>query len=392
MDIKYDHKCPSCGSEWRNSVKTENCPFCHNKGGVISQQDNGNSGTDVSDPATDFFAPDEVKYKNIYDALDYIFSEYGLAVVKSKNIFINLLADYAPSLRDERELIKCVLDRGVYSDILENKDCSDENKRKSIIDKAMKKLMHLRDPKWALDIFIKHLGWQASSDNTEKSKQCDDKKPAEGFIPSKWNKVFFGCYKYFRMEEEQRIEWEIVCIENDKVLLLSVNCLDSRCFNRHGSDCSWKNSDIRSWLNGDFVHEAFSDMERKLIVPCSCEASANPIRSDRRCGGSGCDEDKIFLLSLEQLKKYSIPVSKRLSPATPYAKKQGIFYGRNDFANWWLRTPGYNASSEMFVRYYDGEPDNIGHTADSDSHGVRPAMWVDLAGLKELQTETNGED
>ena len=383
VNTKYDHECPSCGAAWKNSSRIQICPFCNNTEGVIISPD--------GDTVSGATAPDAMKYNDINDALEYIFGQYSLSVIKNRDIFLNLLADYAPSLKKERKLVKAALDNSVYDYILKNADLADENDRKTVIAAAKGMLIRMKEAYFTVDSAVKCLGWDASP-------KKDPPRPKETDDPNKSNsadktsdfdkRVFFGSYKYYKMEDRREsIEWYVIDDNDaDKVLLLSVNCIDSRSYDRQGNSVGWKNSDMRVWLNGDFVRTAFTDDERLLIRPCRCGSTSNTLKSERRCDGSP-DEDSVFLLSVEQLREYKLPISRRLSSATPYAKEQGISYGLNDHARWWLRTPGYSDFTEMYVRDSDGAADSIGVNVDSACYGVRPAMWVDRDGLGLTKTK-----
>ena len=390
MNTKYDHECPSCGATWTNSTAIQKCPFCNTENVIISPDPDGAVSGGTVPAVSASVAPDAMKYRNINDALEYIFGQYSLSVVKNRTIFLNLLADFAPSLKEERRLVKAALDNSIYDYILKNSDLTSDSDRKTVIAAAKGMLVRMKEAYFTVDSAVKSLGWDLSQ---KKESVCanvaTDPKSHRGDArdPSMVERVAFGSYKYYKMEEKrEKIEWYIIAEDADKVLLLSVNCIDSRGYDRQGNATGWENSDMRKWLNGEFARTAFTDEELSLIKPCRCGSTVNTLRSERRCEGSD-GEDFVFLLSVEQLREYGLPISKRLSSATPYAKEQGLSYGLNDHARWWLRTPGYGDFMEMYVRDSDGVADSIGINADSSCYGVRPAMWVDISGLMELQAE-----
>ena len=63
------------------------------------------------------------------------------------------------------------------------------------------------------------------------------------------------------------IQWIVLDIEKDqKVLLLSSDAIACKHFNDGGSACTWETSSLRKWLNSEFLHNSFSENEKKIIL------------------------------------------------------------------------------------------------------------------------------
>ena len=119
--------------------------------------------------------------------------------------------------------------------------------------------------------------------------------------------------------------------------------IDERCIDHN----DWRHSDLREWLNSEFINEAFSEGEQKYIL--SSRIPGN--------GWFNATNDRIFVLSLNELQKYadnSIDV-KCDSP-------------------WWLRGPCSESNCTAVNR--DGTVSLI--PTDDDSCGVRVALWVKM--------------
>lgn len=60
------------------------------------------------------------------------------------------------------------------------------------------------------------------------------------------------------------IEWIVLKEDDFSTLVVSKNILFTRRFDPNYND--WNNSEIRTYLNGDFFRQAFTDEDRKSIV------------------------------------------------------------------------------------------------------------------------------
>ncbi len=203
--------------------------------------------------------------------------------------------------------------------------------------------------------------------------------------------VYFGAYEQDndKSNGKESIEWRVLEIKKDKVLLISKDVLDCQSYDASDIDCStWENCEIRKWLNNDFLNAAFSDAEKSKIPTVKVSADKNP-KYDVDPGND--TEDQIFLLSFKESKKYFSSDSARRCQPTSYAENSGVYkYTHNDnYGNcrWWLRTHGVGfykygslsvESNNAACIDFDGEVDLFGEAAVSSDPGVRPAMWVSI--------------
>ena len=64
------------------------------------------------------------------------------------------------------------------------------------------------------------------------------------------------------------IRWIVLDRIEDQLLLLAADCLDSRPYHRTPFEAvTWETSDLRAWLNGEFLRAAFTQDQRSIIVP-----------------------------------------------------------------------------------------------------------------------------
>ena len=249
------------------------------------------------------------------------------------------------------------------------------------------------------------------------------------------------------------VEWDVIAEENGRYLLLSLYVLDSKPYDNGMADdtvsanesasagfCTWETSTVRSWLNGEFYNTVFSANEQQYICLVTNTTGDWAEINDGTMGtdgywdgglGGGDTQDKVFLLSIEEVRKYfrddiipvtlprtgiiipqllvspteyTMEVSDRefygtLSDFNPYARLNAegydeadtvwndYYYGNvhEDYINngyyscWGLRSPGCYVDNASFVEMkMDGKPGIF----DADpitmpETGIRPAIWVE---------------
>ena len=201
------------------------------------------------------------------------------------------------------------------------------------------------------------------------------------------------------------ISWRILDIQDGKALLLADRMPDSMPFHTADEDVTWRESTLRSWLNGydasgnlqgisyegaGFLDLAFTADERDAILPVQCDNKAN---HDYGTDSGPDTEDYLFILSNEEVfegdvagrygfepsRNYDDPAKRFTS--TLYAKFRGAWwspvaaYAGNSF--WFMRTSGYTPRSVTYICDF-GFVYSKGTLVTCSDAGVLPAMWVDL--------------
>lgn len=186
--------------------------------------------------------------------------------------------------------------------------------------------------------------------------------------------INFGMHKFSNMSyRKEEIEWIIIDKDDSKALLISKYALDCKQYNRNNNNPTWKDCDLRLWLNQTFYNEAFNSYEKSLISNSEIAISQNKNNEDASISEMA---DKIFLLNSEEADKYFDSPIKRQCKTTPYAKSSGVDT-HNDFCWWWLRSCCNNDEYVSGVDY-DGYIDSIGKEPRGDCFGVRPALWINI--------------
>ena len=232
--------------------------------------------------------------------------------------------------------------------------------------------------------------------------------------------------QYFKLEP---IKWRVLTEnynETGKALLLAENILQAMVYydggNRTVSYNNYEHSQVRAFLNGytytlndgqngkwdgkgflqtAFTEKAAGNIETTAVI--NNARSTNPA-DNSEANNRGINEyasdiptdDKIFLLSMQEVSEqnygfdedYKYDTARKLS-VTDYAKASGV-YVKSGNGNWWLRSPNYTFSSDIYYIKNDGYGCDYA-TYGSSSLGVVPALTIDLTAYSYTVTfDTDG--
>ena len=178
--------------------------------------------------------------------------------------------------------------------------------------------------------------------------------------------------------------------------VVSERVLDAQYWNRNGYEYedpetfeketiynNYEKSEIRTWLNEEFLNIAFSDEEKNKIPTTLVDNSLDSTLDEANKYVCGDTEDKIYLLSRKEATSYlfSSNDENRIANATDYVKAIGVdglstnneTYGD---CEWWLRSPTYN--HPYYVYYVLSDGDVKDNNAVDFRCGVRPALHINL--------------
>ncbi len=194
------------------------------------------------------------------------------------------------------------------------------------------------------------------------------------------NIVKFGLYPQGTNGEVLPIEWRVLEVQKDKVLLLTDKLLDYVRYNEERADVTWETCSLRKWMNNDFIQIAFNSEEQSKIATVTNRNTTNngtKVVNDT--------QDKVFALSLEEVQKYFPTDESSIAYTTDHAHKQSCdSKDRSDF--WWMRTSGERGDIAMYVDsdgslslYIDSDGSFYGGVGvESDNIPVRLALWLTL--------------
>jgi len=185
--------------------------------------------------------------------------------------------------------------------------------------------------------------------------------------------------------------WLVLDVQDDKALIISKDFFVPHLHD-YDTDIliiTWETSILRKYLNNEFLH-IFSDKQQGRIVETFV------INNDNLwfgTDGGNNTNDKIFLLSLEEVDKYfgnsgdyqnirKKNIRKIASDddgwfLTNAHDRERIIKYKNYAHWWWLRSPGYDSSRAAFV-HENGAVNVFGRNVEIQNGGIRPALWLKM--------------
>ena len=175
--------------------------------------------------------------------------------------------------------------------------------------------------------------------------------------------VLFGSYEQnnIRSDGAEPIEWIVLDVKSDRILLLSQYALDSERYHYRKESVSWDTCSVRDWLNTTFYEEAFTCSEQRSILS----------------SGTSVYDDYVFLLSDVEAETYLPRAKDRICKAAVSGSCQNVYVNPTTGGSWWLlRTTGDDGSKFAMSVNSDGTIDYNGGHVESDRGTVRPDIWV----------------
>lgn len=192
--------------------------------------------------------------------------------------------------------------------------------------------------------------------------------------------ISFGHYETDNVDEDgyEPVTWIVLAREGNNALLISHLILDIMPFHSDKSGTDYAHSDIRAWLNDDFVTTAFSAEEQEALNDTSLS-------------------DKVFLLSREEARTYfgdnrsksklfeyyETPMTKYVYEKQGTAKEaQSAHPFRGTQLRWYMSTTTIDEKTQKCFVHLNRTSYSYFETStvltDYSLGGVRPAIWVNL--------------
>lgn len=163
--------------------------------------------------------------------------------------------------------------------------------------------------------------------------------------------------------EDKPIEWIVLKEEGILTLIISKYVLYSQYFSNNSS--KWEESDIRTYLNGEFFETAFTEIEKKKII-------------NFKLNDVGNVKDNVSILSKEEAETLLTSDERKFgngkcNVSCYWENCSTCYRGNNDGYStcWTLRTVCDNSN---IYRCCTGG--GIYPLPINNSHGIRPAMWI----------------
>ena len=196
--------------------------------------------------------------------------------------------------------------------------------------------------------------------------------------------VHFGVYEQDNNVNngKEKIKWKVLDVKDGKIFMITDVCIERRIFHSIEGQGTWENSDIRKWLNKEFMDIAFTQDEKAAIVQTTVKNSKS---SDFEYAPMNDTTDEIFLLDEREVYRYfdDNMDSNGIYPDRKAGYTEIIRKDLNkwdtyefDYISWWLRTLGKSEGEILDNSMFGGSD------ADIWRKGIRPAMWLLISEIK----------
>lgn len=187
------------------------------------------------------------------------------------------------------------------------------------------------------------------------------------------DKITLGGWIQGKNGEYEPLEWVVLKRDGERALVTTVYLVD---FMQYGA-LTWKDSTVRSWLNGTFFDGAFTAAEKGAAAEVTLTDSDGNETTD-----------KVFILSKDEAfgyltretlrTDYSEWGEEKLKEAVKPTLAPGVSYASWFGDPYWLRDIG----DELRVCCVDSMGGFASDTLYNEERiGVRPAMWIELGEL-----------
>ena len=222
-------------------------------------------------------------------------------------------------------------------------------------------------------------GYYLGSDGERYAKMVADPY-SSSFIFSDGSKMIGGETYYFKVEP---IRWRILSENENGAFILADSIIENRVYDAGGSN-NYMNSDIRAWLNEDFLDIAFEDLAQSLIKTTTVNNSAYSTGYDGNIYACANTSDRVFLLSYREALNSSYGFSSKYTSDDARQMTESDYALINKSSSmtlheWILRSPAmFNDRSDLVRFIMKGGSIPNGGCNVSSPLGVVPAMNIKL--------------
>ena len=190
--------------------------------------------------------------------------------------------------------------------------------------------------------------------------------------------INYGTYYYFKVEP---IQWRYLTDNGNSAFLTSEYLLDNCRYDNDSNN--YKNSEIRNWLNHDFLDKAFDD--DSLIITTAVDNSAASTTESPNPYVCETTYDKISLLSKAEVELINADngfstIETSECQTTEYARAKGAFCNMNPnylyHGDYWTRSPASFQSNYVWLVSDDDSFGNYYVYLTNDS--VRPCLSIKI--------------
>lgn len=186
--------------------------------------------------------------------------------------------------------------------------------------------------------------------------------------------ITFGSYEQdgVTLNGSEPIEWYVLYTDNDTALLITKYALFPGAYNNSWGSLTWDECSLRDWLNDTFYEDVFSSTEKNAILTTALPGETNPVY---KTSAGEETEDKVFILSIAEAKKYLNETRLLKGVPTDYAVACGTRKSEDGTCWYWLRNPGKTHTKAAYVTT-DVTISELGAQLNYYDGGVRPVIRV----------------
>ncbi len=201
-------------------------------------------------------------------------------------------------------------------------------------------------------------------DSAEKMAQCNNALISSA-EPGSY--IRFGTLEQTSLfDSEELIDWKVLARSDNMILVVAERALLKKAFSVDSKEVTWQDSNMRKYLNGDFINEVFTAEEQNRILSVVLDDNFTHAGTNYSAPST---QDRVFLLSYNEVATYFSDAKDAKCIISNVASgsddNSEIFY-----ASYTLRSPG-------FVVNYNGEVEKWASVFNKDFY-VRPAMWISV--------------
>jgi len=153
--------------------------------------------------------------------------------------------------------------------------------------------------------------------------------------------------------------WRVLAVRGKTALLITEDIIEQRAYHSIEAPVTWEKCDLRKYLNAEFYNKLGE--AKSKVLNARNKNQKNPEYGTK---GGNPTNDKIFLLSINEAKKYFTNDSESIANIDGEA------------CWWWLRSPG-NLDCRAADIFADGGVNDRGRFIN-ESGGVRPTLWIKI--------------
>lgn len=194
-----------------------------------------------------------------------------------------------------------------------------------------------------------------------------------------------GVTYFFKVEP---IKWKVISNQENEYFVTTDLLLDVKQFHSFIADRkvdgqtiganNWEYSDLRNWLNSDFINIIFADGYDEYVQTSTVDNGAEVCREGDRFTDCNDTEDKLFLLSYKDVIGTGFDSDDTASltrtvKVSDYARAKGAYMPSGESGYWWLRS-GADSNWTVCTVNYEGDVSYLSWSVNNISCGIRPAM------------------